>query len=826
MRKTYWLFLFITAIACGSMMILSTEKVSAQTPNMQSISFSPYLNSYLETPNLAGYAVDSLITNVHVDSNAKPSKQKLPTVTATPPGGTYNSAQTVTLTASVPSTIYYTTDGSTPTTSSLVYTSPILISTSTTLKFFAIDTSGITGKTVTDTYVINTAPSSPTGLAAIAGDSHISLSWNVPSSDGGSPITGYNIYRGATSGGEEATPIASVGSSITTYDNTELINGQQYFYKVTAVNSIGPSSASNEASATPVAAPTVPAAPTGLTPTAGDAQVSLAWTAASDGGAPISDYVVEFRTGANPFTTFADGVSTSTSAIVTGLTNAVSYDFRVSAVNSVGTSLPSTIASSTPFGTSTVPDAPTALTATAGDAHISLSWNASSSDGGSPITGYNIYRGTTSGGEIVIPISTVDSSITTYDDIGLTNGQQYFYKVSAINSIGSSSASNEASATPISGPTVPSAPTGLEANSISDSQINLSWVAPSNGGSAITGYEIERESPVGRGFSVLVTNIGNTTTYNDNGLNSNTQYNYQVSAINSVGKSSPSNQAAGTTQPSSLATLDKFGILEFHPTLTGGREWWNTWSNGIARTITAGKGDPYDPTGWFKVTGCCSGSTNPTVKIDGQGVANMSGGQPRMYIFDPNLIQKWHDVEITVYGMRVGEYTNPPDSAAGINIAGRSNHQNESTSVCGVNTYYSRMLYSGYGNFAKELNHPDDSKVPSTKNQLDWSQYNGTTMPKNVWIGHKMILRNIDNGTHVRLEMWRDLTDGLNGGNWQLMINYTDTGNWYDSITTGCPTTDLNHIITEPEFSTFIRNTGVSSVLYKNWSIREISPLQ
>ncbi|MEO9294162.1 MAG: chitobiase/beta-hexosaminidase C-terminal domain-containing protein, partial [Nitrososphaera sp.] len=68
-----------------------------------------------------------------VDSSA-------PTVTASPSSGTYNSTQSVSLTASEPSTIYYTTNGSTPTTSSTVYSTPISISNSTTLKFFAVDT--------------------------------------------------------------------------------------------------------------------------------------------------------------------------------------------------------------------------------------------------------------------------------------------------------------------------------------------------------------------------------------------------------------------------------------------------------------------------------------------------------------------------------------------------------------------------------------------------------------------------------------------------------------------------------------------------------------
>src|SRR5207249_2449947 len=87
------------------------------------------------------------------------------TVSASPSGGLYNSAQSVTLTASAPSTIYYTKDGTTPTTSSTNGPSPvsgISISTSTTLKFFAKDTAGNSGTIQTASYTVDTvAPAAP-----------------------------------------------------------------------------------------------------------------------------------------------------------------------------------------------------------------------------------------------------------------------------------------------------------------------------------------------------------------------------------------------------------------------------------------------------------------------------------------------------------------------------------------------------------------------------------------------------------------------------------------------------------------------------------------
>src|SRR5205085_8298927 len=123
----------------------------------------------------------------------------------------------------------------------------------------------------------------------------------------------------------------------------------------------------------------------------------------------------------------------------------------------------------------------------------------------------------------------------TYSDSGLNPSTTYTYRISAINSIGTSSPSSTASATTSS--TAPQPPTGLTATTFSSSQINLSWTAPSNnGGSAITGYEIERSTDGGTTWSAIVANTGSTVTiYSNTGLATNTTYTYRVSAINSVG---------------------------------------------------------------------------------------------------------------------------------------------------------------------------------------------------------------------------------------------------------------------------------------------------
>src|SRR5947199_4514779 len=68
-----------------------------------------------------------------------------------------------------------------------------------------------------------TPPSAPQNLEAVAGDGNVGLSWQAPASDGGSPITNYQIYRGTTSGG--ATFLATVGT-VLTYSATCVTNGQ------------------------------------------------------------------------------------------------------------------------------------------------------------------------------------------------------------------------------------------------------------------------------------------------------------------------------------------------------------------------------------------------------------------------------------------------------------------------------------------------------------------------------------------------------------------------------------------------------------------------
>src|SRR3989440_210932 len=282
-------------------------------------------------------------------------------------------------------------------------------------------------------------PTAPQGLSASPGDATVTLTWSAPSSNGGSPITNYRIYRGTSSNGE--TLKTTIGN-VLTYTDTTVTNGVTYYYQVSAVNNVGEGPRSNEASATPSAPPpppTPPSAPTNLVATVGNAQVTLTWQApASNGGSPITNYRI-YRATTSGGETLKATIGNHLTHTATPLTNAVTYYSQVSAVNNVGEGLRSNEASATPTVPVTPPGAPQGLGATAGDATVTLTWSAPSSNGGSPITNYKIYRGTSSNGET---LKATIGNVLTYTDTTVTNGVTYYYQVSAVNAAGEGPRSN------------------------------------------------------------------------------------------------------------------------------------------------------------------------------------------------------------------------------------------------------------------------------------------------------------------------------------------------------------------------------------------------
>jgi fibronectin type 3 domain-containing protein len=279
---------------------------------------------------------------------------------------------------------------------------------------------------------------------------------------------------------------------------------------------------------------TVPAAPMGLTAAAGNAQVTLNWTASS--GA-TGYYVKRSTTSGGPYTQIATEAAASDTD--TGLTNGTKYFYVVSAYNSAGQSANSGEVNATPV--LSAPSAPTGLAATAGNSQVSLSWAATSG-----ASSYHVKRSTASGSETQISAPTSNS----YTDTGLTNGTKYFYVVSAVNSGGESSNSSEVSATPSAPLTAPATPTGLHATG-GNAQVSLSW----NASTSAASYNVKRSTTNGGPYNTAVASP-TVTNYTDTTVTYGTTYYYVVSAVNTAGQSANSAQASATpASPTANVTI-------------------------------------------------------------------------------------------------------------------------------------------------------------------------------------------------------------------------------------------------------------------------------
>jgi fibronectin type 3 domain-containing protein len=173
----------------------------------------------------------------------------------------------------------------------------------------------------------------------------------------------------------------------------------------------------------------------------------------------------------------------------------------------------------------TVPSVPAGLVATAGNAQVSLAWNASTG-----ATSYIVERSTSSGG----PYTTLSSpTSTSFVDTTVTNGTKYFYVVSAANATGESANSGQVSATPTAPVAPPAAPTGLAATA-GNAQVNLAW----NASTGATSYNVKRSTSSGGPYTTI--SSPTSTSFVDTTVTNGTKYFYVVSAVNSAGESANS----------------------------------------------------------------------------------------------------------------------------------------------------------------------------------------------------------------------------------------------------------------------------------------------
>lgn len=282
-------------------------------------------------------------------------------------------------------------------------------------------------------------PGAPQGVNAVAGDGYAQVDWEAPDYDGGSSITRYTVTASPGNLQCTFTPPAFSPSPPSVCTVQGLTNGTAYTFVVTATNASGTGATSAPSAAVTPAG--VPSAPLNISATAGDGSAQVFWNAsASDGGQAITQYRVW---------SVQDSLKQCTpqnlsdlNCTVSGLTNGSTYTFHARAYNNLGAG-PYSAASNaiTPTG---LPGVPTAVSAVASCNNTAvITWSAPGSDGGSPITAFNVTSVQNAGLACSTGGSGRSCSIP-----GLTEGQNYSFRVTATNALGNSAAATTSSITP------------------------------------------------------------------------------------------------------------------------------------------------------------------------------------------------------------------------------------------------------------------------------------------------------------------------------------------------------------------------------------------
>ncbi len=382
-----------------------------------------------------------------------------------------------------------------------------------------------------------TVPAAPAPPTLAPGNGRIVVSWAVPTSNGGAAISDYDVqYKlGSVTGWTDA-HYNGTGTSTTL---SSLTNGQRYDVQVRATNSVDSSDWSTAAAATPDAVPGKPAAPTVTVQSATSLQVR--WTAPANPGTVITGYTLR-RSADNGLIWMAlpDAAGTGKSRTVTSLTPGTSYVFRVRATNGAGAGDWSD--ASSPATPAAAPAAPAIPNLAPGDGQLTVSWSTPAANGAA-ISDYDVqYKlGSVTGWTD----ANYDGTGTSTTLSSLTNGQPYDVQVRAKNSVGWGGWSPSASATPATTATVPAAP-APPTLAPGNGRIVVSWAVPtSNGGAAISDYDVQYKLGSVTGWTDAHYNgTGTSTTLSS--LTNGQRYDVQVRAKNAVGWSDWSTAAAAT----------------------------------------------------------------------------------------------------------------------------------------------------------------------------------------------------------------------------------------------------------------------------------------
>jgi hypothetical protein len=489
-----------------------------------------------------------------------------------------------------------------------------------------------------------TAPPAPTGVTATAGGASATVKWTAPTSDGGSPITGYKVVPYRLGIAQTAT---TVGPEIAQTVITGLTVGSSYTFKVAAINAIGTGAESASSNSVIPTAATVPGAPTAVGATAKSSGAVLTWSApAATGGSPISGYKITPFLGATAQTPTLTGSATPTGTVA-GLTNGSAYTFKVAAINAIGTGAESTASAAvTPYDTifnlatpgtvdsedggsvnlgvkfkSDVPGTVNGIrfykSAANTGTHVGTLWDANGNALGQVTftgesasgwqqatfaTPVRILANTTYVASYLAPSGhysvngpNLAEGVNTpplHAESGTGNGL-YAYGTGANFPSSSFNSGNywvDVLFVPEPAPVVPAAPTAVTATA-GVGAATVGWTAPTNnGGSAITGYKVV---PYKAGVAQTATTVGAEATQTTvTGLTGGSSYTFKVAAANTVG-TGPESAASNAVTPTAVTVPDAPTALGAAAKSSGAVLTWTAPANSGGGPITGYRITPY-----------------------------------------------------------------------------------------------------------------------------------------------------------------------------------------------------------------------------------------
>jgi titin len=368
-----------------------------------------------------------------------------------------------------------------------------------------------------------------------------------------------------------------------------------------------------------------PSAPSAVRGVAGISSVALEWNPpASAGGAPVSDYAVQYSSD-NGSTWSASTLvgAARTNATVSGLTNGTAYVFRVAAVSSEGTGDFSP--QSAPITPYALPSAPTLTALAAQDGSLRASFTAPAS--GAPATGYE-YR---LDGGAWLPAAGTTSPLAIP---GLSNGTTYQVEIRATSSVGAGAASAPLSGTPVA---VPGAPTIASATATAGT-ISLDVTPGFDGGTPVTRYEYRL------GSGSWVSAGGTTSPIVISGLDDGTSYSVAVRAVNASGAGIAS-EAVTVRTPGVPAAPFGVGVTPGDGTLTVSYSVGDSGGSPIERVqyrVGGGSWSDVPHTGPFVIEGLTNGTSYwvelRAINAIGTGATSPAGsGTPRGLASAPTI---------------------------------------------------------------------------------------------------------------------------------------------------------------------------------------------